>query len=130
MAYARESPDMPEVLVCKEGELANGAVRIVTAGDIEIGVIRDGDRYFAYRNVCPHQGGPVCEGVRMPRVVDKIDDAGVFLGQTFDQETQHIVCPWHGYEFKLTTGENVCDSALRLQKFDVLERDGNVYVAT
>jgi len=41
----------------------------------------------------------------------------------------HIVCPWHGYEFHLSDGVHVADKRLRLQKFEVIERNGEVYVA-
>jgi nitrite reductase/ring-hydroxylating ferredoxin subunit len=119
---------MPEIRVCKENELADGAVRIVSVQDLEIAVIRHAGKYFAYRNLCPHQGGPACEGVRMPQVVDRLDASGHFLGQGYDESDIHIVCPWHGYEFHLSDGVNVSDRRLRLKKFPVLERDGGVYV--
>ena len=53
---------MAEMLVCRDGEMAEGGVRIVRAGKFEIGVIRHEGKYYAYRNYCPHQGGPVGEG--------------------------------------------------------------------
>ena len=81
-----------------------------SAGEFEIGVIRHDGKYYAYRNYCPHQGGPACEGVRMPQVVDVIGENGIFLGKTFDETDMHIVCPWHGYEFHLSDGYHVCDS--------------------
>ena len=71
---------MPEVLVCKDGEIAEGGVRLIKVGREEIGVIRHRDKYYAYRNLCPHQGGPACEGLRMPQVVDRIGDGGILLG--------------------------------------------------
>jgi nitrite reductase/ring-hydroxylating ferredoxin subunit len=40
-------------------------------------VIRHREKYYAYRNLCPHQGGPACEGLRMPQVVDQIGKGGV-----------------------------------------------------
>jgi nitrite reductase/ring-hydroxylating ferredoxin subunit len=40
----------------------------------------------------------------------------------------HIICPWHAYEFHLETGVNVCDGRIRLQKFNVVEKNGSVYV--
>jgi nitrite reductase/ring-hydroxylating ferredoxin subunit len=40
----------------------------------------------------------------------------------------HIVCPWHGYEFHLKTGEHVANNNVRLQKFAVTEREGKIYV--
>jgi nitrite reductase (NADH) small subunit len=125
---ARELTIMAELRVCEDGEIADGAVRIVRAGKLEIGVIRQAGRYYAYRNLCPHQGGPACEGLRMPGVRPVIED-GIFHGQTFDESDMHIVCPWHGYEFHLADGSNVCNPRLKLQKFEVIERDGAVYVA-
>ena len=119
---------MPDLLVCKENEIAEGGVRIVRSGDVEIGVIRQAGTYYAYRNLCPHQGGPACEGVRMPQVVDVIGKDGMFLGQKFDEADPHIVCPWHGYEFHLADGTHVCSQKLRLQKFNVVTRNDEIYV--
>jgi nitrite reductase (NADH) small subunit len=120
---------MPDLLVCKAGEIADGGVRIVRSGEVEIGVIRQAGRYYAYRNLCPHQGGPACEGVRMPQVVDLVSKDGLYLGQAFDESDPHIVCPWHGYEFHLADGRHVCSDKYRLQKFEVVQRDGEIYVS-
>jgi len=119
---------MTEVMVCRSAEIDDDAVRIVTVDDLEIGVIRHKGRCYAYRNVCVHQGGPVCEGLRMPQVQDVLGPDGAYLRQRFDEDDVHIVCPWHGYEYHLTTGHHVGDPRLRLQKFAVAERDGNVYL--
>jgi nitrite reductase (NADH) small subunit len=120
---------MPEVLVCKDGEIAEGGVRLIRVGREEIGVIRHRDKYYAYRNLCPHQGGPACEGLKLPQVVDRIGEHGVYLGQSFDEGDMHIVCPWHGYEFHLSDGCHVIDRRLRLKKYDVVKRNGEIYVA-
>jgi nitrite reductase/ring-hydroxylating ferredoxin subunit len=120
---------MPEILVCRSEDVEEGGVRIIEIGDVEFGLIRHKGKFYAYRNVCPHQGGPACEGLRLPQVVDRIGEDGCYLGQTFDEDDVHIVCPWHGYEFHLSTGEHVANQDLRLQKFPVSEREGNVYVA-
>ena len=119
---------MAELLVCKHGDIAEGGVRIVRDGPLEIGVIRHAGQFYAYRNYCPHQGGPACEGVKMPQVVDEIGPNGIYLGQSYDESDMHIVCPWHGYEFHISDGTHVCDKRLRLQKFQVLEKNGEVYV--
>jgi nitrite reductase (NADH) small subunit len=120
---------MPEILVCRSEDVDDGVTRIINFGDVEIGLIRHKEKFYAYRNVCPHQGGPVCEGLRVPRVVDRIGAGGRYLGQTFDEDDVHIVCPWHGYEFHLTSGEHVADPKLKLQQFPVSEREGKVYVS-
>ncbi len=120
---------MTDIRICACDEIPEGGVRIVELGELEIGVIRQGGGFYAYRNLCPHQGGPACEGVRMPGVFDDIDAEGNCLGQKFDNDDMHIVCPWHGYEFHLETGVNVCDARLKLQKFDVTERNGDVWLS-
>jgi nitrite reductase (NADH) small subunit len=115
--------------VCKVDDLAPGEVKIVTVNAIEIGVFRHGNEYFAYQNVCPHQGGPACEGLRVPQVSDVIDEKGIFVGQTYDESDLHIVCPWHGYEFRITDGKHVRDENIGLKRFNVSVRDGDIYVA-
>jgi nitrite reductase/ring-hydroxylating ferredoxin subunit len=120
---------MPEVKICAKDEIPDGGVRIVSFGELEVGLIRQAGNLYAYRNLCPHQGGPACEGVRMPGVVDEVDQTGNFLGQKFNESEMHIVCPWHGYEYRLKDGVNVCDPRLKLQKFPVIERNGYVYLS-
>ena len=120
---------MADILVCKADELADGEVRMVRAGGVEIGVIRHAGAWYAYRNHCPHQGGPACEGVRMPAVRELIGEGGVYLGQDFDEGEMHIVCPWHGYEFRITDGVHARDERVKLQKYRVTERDDGIYVS-
>jgi nitrite reductase (NADH) small subunit len=119
---------MAEMLVCRDGEIAEGGVRVVRAGKVEIGVIRHGGKYYAYRNHCPHQGGPACEGLRMPQVKELIDENGVYHGKTFDHSDMHIVCPWHGYEYDVRTGEHPADASVRLRSIEVEEREGEILV--
>jgi nitrite reductase/ring-hydroxylating ferredoxin subunit len=117
-----------EVVVCQSDELEEGAIRVVAIGEVEIGVIRHKGRCVAYRNICPHQGGPVCDGSLSPQVEDVIDSGGLLVCQRFNEDDMHIVCPWHGYEFKLATGEHAVDPAVRLKKYEISEREGRVYV--
>ena len=119
---------MSEHFVCPLAEIKDSEAKVVRIGDIDIGIILRNDAFYAYRNLCPHQGGPACEGLQLPQVVDQIDGAGLFVGQTFDENDMHIVCPWHGYEYHLDTGVNVCNAKLKLQKFEVVLRDGGIYV--
>ena len=118
---------MAEWLVGKTSELKDGDRKVVTAGKREIGVFHKDGAYYAYSNTCLHQGGPACEGLMIANVVDIIDKDRTYQGQKFGDE-MHFVCPWHGYEFHLATGKHVCDARLQLRKFDVVTRDGGIYV--
>ena len=119
---------MDLTFVCKRDDIQDGGTRIIHVGRVEIGIIRHAGQFYAYRNLCPHQGGPACEGVRMPQVVDQIGPGGEYLGQTYDENDIHIVCPWHGFEFHLSDGTHCGDSRIRLHKYRIVEKEGGVYV--
>jgi nitrite reductase/ring-hydroxylating ferredoxin subunit len=119
---------MTEVPVGKAASFEDGSRRIVFHGDIEIGVFRWGDKFYAYENLCVHQGGPACEGVLMHQVEDVLAPDRTFVRQSFSDTDVHFVCPWHGYEYHLTTGECVGDRRLKLRSYPVVERGGEVFV--
>ena len=119
---------MAEKFVAKLSEFKDGDRRIVFAGDNEIGVFRHEGEFHAYSNFCLHQGGPACEGITRGKVVDLYDKERQFLGQNYDNDEPHIICPWHGWEYKLKTGECAPDPKLRLKRHEVVQRDGGVYV--
>ena len=48
--------------VGKIEEFEDKSKKVVTIGDEEVGIFRLGDEFFAWRNICPHQGGPICQG--------------------------------------------------------------------
>jgi nitrite reductase/ring-hydroxylating ferredoxin subunit len=119
---------MTEVPVGKVASFEDGSRRIVFHGDIEIGVFRWGGRFYAYENLCVHQGGPACEGVLMHQVEDVLASDHTFVRQKFSDTDVHFVCPWHGYEYDLMTGECVGDRRLKLRSYPVVERSGEVFV--
>jgi nitrite reductase (NADH) small subunit len=119
---------MTEIYVCGDTELDDGDSRIVRHGRIEIGLYRHAGEYYAYRNHCLHQGGPACEGIVRPRVLDVYAEDKTFVAQTYDHDDPHIVCPWHGWEYKLKTGECAPDPSLRLKRYEVQQKNGGVYV--
>jgi len=119
---------MAQVFVCNELEMQDGDVRIIRQDRIEVGVYRHAGNYYAYRNHCLHQGGPACEGIIRNKVVDLLDSEQRFLGLAYDESEPHIVCPWHGWEYKLATGECAPDPKLRLKRHEVVRREGGIYV--
>ena len=118
---------MPEVFVAKEADLPDGERRIVEHDGVEIGVFRWDGKLYAYQNLCVHQGGPACEGIIMHKVEDVLGPDRTWHGQRFGSEV-HFVCPWHGYEFDLRTGECAADRRLRLKSYPVVQRGGDIYV--
>ena len=118
---------MPEKLLCAASDLSETTAKICEVDGVEIGVIRHKGEVVAYKNVCPHQGGPVCEGLKMPQVCVELDEQRA-LRQIFNENEMHLVCPWHGWEFKMSTGESVGDPNIRLKRYKVIEKEGCIYV--
>lgn len=119
---------MAEVFVGSESDFEERDRKIIAQGDHEIGVFRVDGEFFAYENNCVHQGGPVCQGKILNRVVEVLGEDKTSQGLKFSEEDVHIVCPWHGYEYNLKTGRHPGDKNVRLKPYDVKVRDGEVYV--
>jgi nitrite reductase/ring-hydroxylating ferredoxin subunit len=119
--------EMAEWFVAKTSDLVDGDRRIVTAGKREIGVFFKDGTYYAYSNTCLHQGGPACEGLMINNVVDVIGPDRLYHGQIFGDDV-HFVCPWHGYEYDIKTGDCIGDRKQKLRKFEVVQRGDEVYV--
>ena len=117
-----------EIFVAHASELKEGERKIVSLDTTEIGVYRVKGKIYAYENLCAHQGGPACEGLLMPKVEEVIAADKKYEGMQFNYEELHIVCPWHGWEYELATGEMVADRKFHLKKYEVMEKGGKIYV--
>ena len=109
---------MAEQFVAKSSEIKDGERRIVFIGEHEIGVFKEKGEYFAYSNFCLHQGGPACEGLTIAKVEERIMPDKTSRGMYFSDTELHFVCPWHGMEYDMKTGECVIrpqDEAAQIQ---------------
>ncbi len=116
---------MAEYELMNESEIAEGSNRIVTLNDIEIGIFKVKGKLYAYRNVCPHDGGPVCTGtitgslVQGPQTEWKLK---------WDREGEILYCPWHGSDFDICTGEALSRKPLRLKSYPVKVEGGKIKI--
>ncbi len=85
-------------------EIGPGQRKIVEIDGRSIGVFNVDGRFYALRNSCPHQGGPLCLGRTVGLV--KAERPGDI---TYTREGEILRCPWHGWEFDLATGRSVFD---------------------
>ena len=117
-----------EVFVTEASALNEGERKVVPFGDTEVGVYRVKGKLYAYENRCAHQGGPACEGLLMPKVEEVLAPDKTYQHMRFNYDEWHIVCPWHAWEYDVTTGECVADRRFHLRKYQVVERDGKIFV--
>ena len=105
-------------------EFAVGAWKLVHVDGRELGVYNRGDRLFAVRNRCPHEGAPLClEALRGTMVPSA---PGTY---TSGLEGRVLTCPWHGWEFDIETGKMVFGTGeARLRRYPVEIEDRAVFV--
>ena len=77
---------MAVVEVCPVEELPPGEVKIVHTGSISVGVYNLNGEFHALEDRCSHDDGPLCEG-------------------EFDVEEGIAICPRHGANIDIRTGE-------------------------
>jgi nitrite reductase/ring-hydroxylating ferredoxin subunit len=89
-------------VVGRASEIPPGERRIVEVGGRSIGVFNVQGSFYALRNACPHQGGPLCLGS-----IQGTAEPSAPGEYVWGREGRIIRCPWHGWEFDLTTGRSV-----------------------
>jgi nitrite reductase/ring-hydroxylating ferredoxin subunit len=117
----------PLVDVGADVEYEDGLPRLVVIDGREIGVVRWRDRFYALRNHCPDQGGPVCAGSVRSLLAAGL--AGDHVNLSLDDGRPVIACPWHHYEFDLQTGQEL-RGGRRVITYKVEVNGGRVYVRT
>jgi nitrite reductase/ring-hydroxylating ferredoxin subunit len=66
----------------------------------------------------------------MPKVEPVLAEDQTLVGERFSDTEQHLVCPWHGWEYQLETGACVTVPSSKLKSYEVIPRGDDVYVRT
>lgn len=77
---------MPEIAVCKVGDVASGSAIRVDKDGHRLAIVRIGDDWYAIGDRCSHAEASIAEGEVWP-------------------DECEIECPKHGSAFSLKTGE-------------------------
>jgi nitrite reductase (NADH) small subunit len=77
------------------------------AADRIVALFNVNGRFFALDGICPHQGGPLGKGVLIGCLV---------------------TCPWHGWQFDVTTGQHQTSQSLVHPQFEVRVAEEAVWV--
>ncbi|HKN61323.1 MAG TPA: Rieske 2Fe-2S domain-containing protein [Candidatus Acidoferrales bacterium] len=98
---------MAFVRAMKIGELPPGMVRELQLDGKVIALSNVGGKLYAIDNVCLHRGGPLGEG---------------------ELSGQVVTCPWHGWQYDVTSGKLVTNPAVGVETYPVELRGDDVYV--
>ena len=76
-------------------------------GEQIIALFNVAGEFYAIDGVCPHQGGPLAEGALTGCIV---------------------TCPWHGWQFDVTTGQHQLNRNIRQPRFETKIENEIVFV--
>jgi nitrite reductase/ring-hydroxylating ferredoxin subunit len=111
-------------IVIPKSELPPGEHKVITVRRREIVVMNDRGTPYALFNRCPHQQAPLAAG----RITGTSEPAPVGTFK-FDLEHRVLRCPWHHYEFELTSGRCLADPArFRVARYEVVQEGENFVV--
>jgi nitrite reductase/ring-hydroxylating ferredoxin subunit len=105
-------------------ELPDGTMKAVRAGGRELLLVRRGREIYALRNVCPHQGARLSDGVL------SCTRRGGRVGEYVADLTGRIVrCPWHNWEYDAADGASLHDPQhTRVASYETVVEEGKVWV--
>ncbi len=105
--------------------IVSGRFTMVTAGTRRIGVTRlKNGELRAIRDRCPHKAASICQGIL----------GGTWLPSqpgelSYGREGEIVACPWHGFEYDLVTGAELCwPGAPGLRLYPTEETEGRAWV--
>jgi nitrite reductase/ring-hydroxylating ferredoxin subunit len=106
---------MTRYIVATVQEIPPGGRKIVEVAGRSIGVFNLDGVFFALRNRCPHQGGPLCAGTQGGLI--SAPRPGEYQ---YSRAGEMLRCPWHGWEFDIRTGQSWFDpTRVRVRSYAV-----------
>ena len=95
---------MSRHVVATAQEIPEGGRKLVTVRGRPIAIFNLKGEYYGMLNKCPHQGGPMCEGL-----ITGLRQAPQPGEYVFTRKGEILRCPWHGWEFDIKTGQSYVD---------------------
>lgn len=123
------NPVRRDVSIGRYEDLKSRERIVLDIDGVGVGVYFLDGQVRAWLNLCPHQGGPVCQGKIMPRTVQKVGPDQKSKGLGFHETDRNIVCPWHGFEFDILTGTHPSHPQLKLKAIPVRIENGELIVS-
>lgn len=91
----------------KRDEVPPGSIREFQLDGKNVAVANVDGKFFAINNVCLHRGGPLGQG---------------------ELEGSTVTCPWHGWQYDVTSGKVKVNPAVGVQTYAVEVRGDDIFV--
>ena len=93
--------------VARKDEIPAGSIREFQVEGLTIAIANVGDKFYAIHNTCLHRGGSLGQGVLQ----------GVA-----------VTCPWHGWQYDVTTGKLVMNQTIGVKTFAIEARGDDLWI--
>ncbi len=91
----------------KKDEIPDGSIREFQVNGTTIALANVGGQFYAINNTCLHRGGPLGQG---------------------ELEENVVTCPWHGWQYDVTTGKVAMNPSVGVQTYPVEVRGEDIFV--
>jgi nitrite reductase/ring-hydroxylating ferredoxin subunit len=91
----------------KKDEIPEGSIREFQVDGKTIALANVAGKFFAINNTCLHRGGPLGQGVL---------------------EDSVVTCPWHGWQYDVTSGQVTMNPAIGVEAYAVEVRGEDIFV--
>ena len=98
---------MPWLRATKTDELPPGTICELQVNGTTVALANVNGEFHAINNTCLHRGGPLGQGV--------------MAGST-------VTCPWHGWEYDVTTGKVTQNPAVGVACYKVEVRGDDIFI--
>ncbi len=98
---------MAKMKVAETSDLAPGQGKVVQVNGKAIALFNADGKFYAIDNTCLHRGGPLGEG---------------------DLDGKIVTCPWHGWQYDVTTGANEMNPSIKVATVPVSVEGSAVFV--
>ncbi len=99
---------MAFVRAAKKDEVPPGSIREFQLDGTTIALANVDGKFYAINNTCLHRGGPLGEG---------------------ELEGKVLTCPWHGWQYDVTTGKVVANSSVGVDCYALELRGDDIFVS-
>ena len=95
------------VKICKTTDVKAGCGKSIEISGKPLALFNVDGGFYALNDVCGHRGGPLGEG---------------------ELQGTTVICPWHGWRYNVTTGENELVPDLPTQKYELKIEGEDIFV--
>ncbi len=98
---------MAFVRAASKNDLPAGKICEVTVNGTSVALANVAGKFCAISGICMHEAGPLGEG---------------------ELDGQVVTCPWHGWQYDMTTGKVVQNPTIGVESYPVEVRGEDVFV--